>query len=212
MAKIKIVALISGGGRTVLNVKSQIDSGLIDAEIALVLSSRADAAGLGRAKDAGIETAVVSSKDFFNKGVPDWDAMSEKINEVILPYKPDLVILAGFMCFYKVPAELCGKIMNIHPALIPSFCGKGMWGHHVHEAVVENGVKVTGCTVHFVNNEYDNGPIILQKTCPVYDTDSADDVADRVFALECEAYPEAIRMFAENKLVIDGNIVKVREN
>ena len=98
---------------------------------------------------------------------------------------------------------------RLHPALIPAFCGHGMWGHHVHEAVVAAGVKVTGCTVHFVNNEYDAGPIILQKTCPVHDRDSADDVAARVFEKECEAYPEAIRLFAAGRLSIVDNRVCV---
>ncbi|MHC4870323.1 MAG: phosphoribosylglycinamide formyltransferase [Planctomycetota bacterium] len=210
MRKLKLIALISGGGRTVLNIQNIIDAGKLEAEIDLVVSSRDDAAGIGRCREAGIDTAIVPSRDFFSGGRPDWKAMSDSLNSIVLPRKPDLVILAGFMCFYHVPDELSGKIMNIHPALIPSFCGKGMWGHHVHQAVAENGVKITGCTVHFVNNEYDKGPVILQKVCPVCDTDTPDDIAARVFGLECEAYPEAIKLFAEDRLSISGNIVKVR--
>jgi folate-dependent phosphoribosylglycinamide formyltransferase PurN len=99
--------------------------------------------------------------------------------------------------------------MNIHPALIPSFCGKGFFGHHVHEAVLAYGAKVSGCTVHFTDNEYDHGPIILQKTVPVLDEDTPDTLAQRVFREECEAYPDAIRLFAEGRLRVDGRRVRV---
>ena len=100
--------------------------------------------------------------------------------------------------------------MNIHPALLPSFGGTGMYGHHVHEAVVARGCKVSGCTVHFVTNEYDAGPIIVQKCVPVKDTDTPEEIAARVFEQECIAYPEAIRLFAEGKLTIDDGVVRVR--
>jgi folate-dependent phosphoribosylglycinamide formyltransferase PurN len=99
--------------------------------------------------------------------------------------------------------------MNIHPALIPAFCGKGYYGHHVHEAALAYGVKVSGCTVHFADNIYDHGPIILQRTVPVLDTDTAESLAVRVFEQECEAYPEAIRLFAEGRLRIDGRRVRI---
>jgi folate-dependent phosphoribosylglycinamide formyltransferase PurN len=99
--------------------------------------------------------------------------------------------------------------MNIHPALIPAFCGHGFYGHHVHEAVLASGVKITGCTVHFADNQYDQGPIILQRTAPVLDDDTADTLAARVFALECEVYPEAIRLFAERRLKIEGRRVRI---
>ncbi len=209
--KIRIVALISGSGRTVVNINSMIDAGMLDAKIEKVISSRDDVLGVERCKDMGIPVEVVKSKDFFKNGKPEWSSMSEKINDLILPHNPDLVIMAGFMCFYEVPRKLEGKIMNIHPSLIPAFSGKGMWGHNVHEAVVKNGCKVTGCTVHFVDNKYDNGPIILQKTCSVLDTDSPEDVAAKVFELECKAYPEAIKLFLEQRLAIDGNIVRIRD-
>ena len=101
--------------------------------------------------------------------------------------------------------------MNIHPALIPAFCGRGMYGHHVHEAVLAAGVKVTGCTVHFADNQYDHGPIILQPTLRVLDDDTADSLAARVFALECEAYPEAIRLFAQKRLKIEGRRVRISD-
>ena len=109
----------------------------------------------------------------------------------------------------QVPDDFLGRVMNIHPALIPAFCGKGYYGHHVHEAVLAYGVKVSGCTVHFADNEYDHGPIILQRAVPVLDDDTPDTLAARVFEQECEAYPEAIRLFAEGRLRIEGRRVKI---
>jgi phosphoribosylglycinamide formyltransferase 1 len=99
--------------------------------------------------------------------------------------------------------------MNIHPALIPAFCGKGYYGHHVHEAVLAAGVKITGCTVHFCDNQYDHGPIILQRPVPVVDDDTTDSLAARVFEQECQAYPEAIQLFAEGRLRIEGRRVRI---
>jgi phosphoribosylglycinamide formyltransferase-1 len=123
--------------------------------------------------------------------------------------KADLVCMAGFLKLWTIPAAWTGRVMNIHPALLPMFGGRGMHGHYVHEAVVASGVKVTGCTVHFATNEYDRGPIIAQRTVPVAFDDLPDDVAKRVFAAECEAYPEAIRLFANRRLRIVGNRVHV---
>jgi len=117
--------------------------------------------------------------------------------------------MAGFMCFFRIPDEFIGRTMNIHPALIPAFCGKGFYGHYVHEAVVKYGVKVTGCTVHFADNEYDHGPVILQRTVPVRFEDTAEDVAARVFEQERIAYPEAIQLFAEGRLRIEGRRVRI---
>ncbi len=211
---IRLVVLLSGSGTTLENIFTHIDTRGLPARVDLVVSSRADAYGLVRAEKHGVETAVVASKAFRRKNREgetrtDWDAMSSRLHEVILPRRPDLVCFAGFMCYYGLPPELEGKTLNIHPALIPAFCGKGMYGHRVHEAVVEAGVKVSGCTVHFVNNEYDAGPIILQRTCPVYASDTADDVAERVGLEERKAYPEAVRLFAAGRLRIRDGIVHV---
>jgi folate-dependent phosphoribosylglycinamide formyltransferase PurN len=107
----------------------------------------------------------------------------------------------------QVPDDFQGRVMNIHPALIPAFCGKGFYGHRVHEAVLADGAKVSGCTVHFVDNEYDHGPIILQRTVPVLDDDTPDSLAARVFVQECEAYPQAIKWFAEGRLRLEGRKV-----
>ena len=204
---LRLAVLLSGSGTTLENLCEHVAQRGLPAKVDLVVSSRADAYGLVRARNRGIEAALVASKDYRRPGpggtpVPDWAALSAALNALILPRQPDLVCFAGFMCKYILPAELLGRTMNIHPALLPAFGGHGMYGHHVHEAVVRAGVKVSGCTVHFVTNEYDAGPIIVQRTCPVGDGDTPDAVQKRVFREECAAYPEAIRLFAAGRLRI----------
>ncbi|MCX7935582.1 MAG: phosphoribosylglycinamide formyltransferase, partial [Planctomycetota bacterium] len=199
---LRLVVLLSGSGSSLENIFTHIAERALPARVVHVISSRPDAYGLVRAHKHGVPTSIVPSRDFRRRdaagaAIPDWPAMSAALNDIILPLAPDLVCLAGFMCKYLLPPPLAGKAMNIHPALIPAFCGQGMYGMRVHEAVVKAGVKITGCTVHFVTNEYDAGPIILQRACPVYDTDTPEDVQRRVFREECEAYPEAIRLYAE---------------
>lgn len=212
MPKIRIVVLLSGGGTTMQNIMDKTDQGYLNTEIVLCISSKDGVKGLERAKARDVPTMVIESKNFRENKVTNWAAMSAAINEHVLAAKPDLVVLAGFMCLYEVPTELESKVMNIHPALIPAFCGQGMYGEKVHQAVVKKGVKLTGCTVHFVTNEYDAGPIIVQKTCPVYDTDTPEDVQKRVFEVECEAFPEAIRLYGEGRLNVEGSIVQVRNS
>jgi phosphoribosylglycinamide formyltransferase 1 len=207
--KIKIAVLLSGGGTTLQNLIDKIGAGELNAEVVVVVSSKDGVAGIERAQKHNIPAVVVPSKNFRKDGAPDWTAMSREINRQIKSFTPDLICLCGFMCFYLVPEEYTGKVMNIHPALIPAFCGRGMWGHNVHEAVIEAGVKVSGCTVHFVNDKYDAGPVILQRTCPVYPTDTPDTVAARVFIEECQAYPEAIRLFAAGRLKIEEDVVRI---
>jgi len=203
MARIKIAALISGGGRTVLNIAEEINAGRLDAELGVVIASR-QCKGIDRCRKAGMEVHLVPFKE-----MPDPQTYSDAIGTVLDEAGADLVILAGFLSLWRIPQNYAGRVMNIHPALLPKFGGKGMYGHHVHQAVLERGCKVSGCTVHFVDNEYDSGPIIVQKCVPVYDTDSPDDLADRVFQQECKAYPEAITLFAEGKLTIDAQIVRI---
>ena len=207
--RLKIAVLLSGSGSTLENIFNKIDEGFLNAEIDIVLSSKIGAYGLERAAKRDVETAVVESKNYFNNKVPDWSAMSADIDKILFQRDIDLICLCGFMCFYRIPARYYARVMNVHPALIPSFCGKGMYGHYVHEAVKKAGVKLSGCTVHFVNNEYDAGPIIIQRACPVYDTDSVEDIAQRVMVEERKAYPEAIKLFAEGRLCLDGDVVRV---
>ncbi|MDR2390065.1 MAG: hypothetical protein LBE84_00070, partial [Planctomycetota bacterium] len=171
----------------------------------LVISSRPDARGLRVAADAGIRTAVVDSHRYRRSAregeeTPDWFAMSEAVTRELGDANWDLVCMAGFLCRYYFPDSLQGRVLNIHPALIPMFCGQGMYGPRIHEAVIRSGVRVTGCTVHFADHLYDHGPIILQRCCPVYSGDIPEEVAERVFAEECVAYPTAINLIANGRV------------
>jgi len=203
--KINLAVLLSGGGTTLQNIIDRIEAGNLDANVSVVISSRADAYGLERAKNHGIPTLVVPSRDFKNCT----ESFSKTIFRHIDEHAADLVVMAGFMCLIRIPGKYLDRVMNIHPALIPAFCGKGHYGHHVHEAVLEYGAKVSGCTVHFADNIYDHGPVIVQKTVPVLEDDTPDSLAARVFEQECEAYPEAIQLFAEGNLKIDGRKVHI---
>jgi formyltetrahydrofolate-dependent phosphoribosylglycinamide formyltransferase len=199
-----LAVLLSGSGKTLQNLIDKIGDKTLNAKIQIVISSSPDAYGLKRAKKNNIPATVVKYSDYNSAEVFSYAIIKE-----IEKYPIDLIILAGFMHLFKVPDKYSGKVMNIHPGLIPSFCGKGYYGHHVHEAVIESGVKVSGCTVHFVDNEYDNGPIIIQRTVPVNEGDTADTLAQRVFKEECLAYPDAINLFAEGRLKIEGSRVRI---
>ncbi len=200
---LKLGVLLSGGGRTLLNILDEIRAGRLDAEVAVVIASR-QCKGVERAAAAGLDVRVVPYKQ-----MPDANAYSNALAEILDEAGVDLVCLAGFLSMWVIPDRYLGRVMNIHPALLPSFGGKGMYGHHVHEAVLKRGCKVSGCTVHFVTNEYDAGPIVVQKCAPVLDTDTVDALAGRIFEQECKAYPEAISLFAAGRLKIEGGIVRV---
>ncbi len=202
--EISVAVLLSGSGRTLANIIELNAAGKLSAQIVTVISSRSTVKGVQIARDADLPCQVIRTKD-----LPDVDEFSASIVELLDAAKVDLVVQAGWLCYWKIPDRYIGRVMNIHPALLPSFGGKGMWGHHVHEAVLAAGCKVSGCTVHFVNNEYDQGPIILQRTCPVAENDAADTLAARVFEQEIIAYPAAIQLFAEGRLQIIDNRVRV---
>jgi phosphoribosylglycinamide formyltransferase 1 len=193
MPPLRLAVLISGGGSTLTNLLDKIDAGELDASVELVIASR-PCDGVARSAARGQACEVVSPKKF-----PSVAAFSEAIFSRCRAAHVDLVVLGGFLSRIEVPSDFEGRVMNIHPALIPSFCGQGMYGHHVHEAVLARGCKVSGCTVHLVDNEYDHGPILVQKVVPVLEGDDADTLAKRVFAAECEAYPEAIRQYRRPK-------------
>lgn len=197
--------LLSGGGRTMVNIQKHIDTGSINAEIVVVISSLSTVHGVELAKKMGLKLEIVRKKDF-----ADVERFSDRIAEVLRANKVDLVVQAGWLCMWKIPDGYENRVMNIHPALLPSFGGQGMWGHHVHDAVLKAGCRVTGCTVHFCTDEYDVGPIILQRTCEVKDDDDAETLAERVFQQECIAYPEAIDLFAENRIIVKDRIVKLK--
>jgi formyltetrahydrofolate-dependent phosphoribosylglycinamide formyltransferase len=201
---IRLGVLISGGGRTMVNIQQAIAAGKLPAQIAVVICSRKEIKGVQLAQQLGFEPAIIRVKDY-----PDVESFSQKIAETLDTAKVDLVIQAGWLCLWRIPKRYENRVMNIHPALLPGFGGQGMWGHHVHEAVLKAGCKVSGCTVHFCTNEYDKGPIIVQRTCPVMSDDTPDTLAARVFEQECQAYPEAIQLFAGNRLFVAGGTVKI---
>jgi formyltetrahydrofolate-dependent phosphoribosylglycinamide formyltransferase len=207
MSTIRLAVLISGGGTTLQNLLDHIAEGRLPAQIGIVISSRADAFGLLRAEQAGVATALVVPKDYASR-----EQFSQRIFQLCRQARAELVCLAGFLQLIHIPDDFQGRIMNIHPSLIPAFCGKGYYGQRVHEAALAYGVKISGCTVHFADNVYDHGPIILQRTVPVLDGDTPDTLAARVFEEECKAYPEAIRLFAEGKLQREGRRVRIADN
>jgi phosphoribosylglycinamide formyltransferase-1 len=202
---VRLGVLISGGGTTLLNILEYVKQGRLNAKVAVVISSRSTVSGVERANNAGLDVKIVRKKDH-----PDIDEFSKRIEDELAAANVDLVVQGGWLCLWKIPDRYENRVMNIHPALLPSFGGQGMWGHHVHEAVLKAGCKISGCTVHFCTNEYDKGPIIVQRTCQVKDDDTPDTLAARVFEQECIAYPQAIRLFAEGKLLVQNNIVKVK--
>lgn len=206
MSTCRIAVLISGGGTTLKNLIDQIATGKLDRiQIQRVVSSSGKAKGLGYAEEAGIPSRVIRTTDH-----DDAHSFSEAVFQQLRADKIDLVVMGGFLKHILIPDDFAGKVINIHPSLIPSFCGQGFYGLRVHEAVLTHGAKVSGCTVHFVDNEYDHGPIILQRCVEVLDNDTPSNLASRIFEEECEAYPEAIRLFAEGRLTIQDNRVQVR--
>ena len=201
---IRLAVLLSANGTTLQNLLDRIADGRLKAQVVLVISNRSDAFGLVRAEASGVPTAVVDRKECASR-----EEFSQRIFALCREARADLVCLAGFLQLLRIPDDFQNRVMNIHPALMPAFCGKGYYGHHVHEAVLAYGAKVSGCTVHFTDNQYDHGPIILQRPVLVLDDDTPDLLAERVFRQECEAYPEAIQLFAEGRLRVEGRRVRI---
>ena len=201
---INLAVLVSGAGTTLQNLIDQTRAGELDARIKLVIGSKPDLPALAHARDAHLPHAVVERKHF--DGV---QAFSLHVFSLCDQAQVDLLCLAGWLCLLDIPARYEHKVMNIHPALLPAFGGRGMYGARVHQAVIDHGCKVSGCTVHFVDNAYDNGPIVLQETCEVRDDDTEESLARRVFELEKRAYPEAIRLFQRGALRVEGRRVRV---
>lgn len=194
---IRLGVLISGGGTTLLNFLDQIRDGRLTADIPLVIASQRQCRGVERARAAGLRCEIIRPRDF-----PNTERFSDAVFQLIRDASVDLVTLAGFLSLLRIPDDFRLRVLNIHPSLIPAFCGHGLFGHHVHEAAIARGVKVSGCTVHFADNQYDHGPIILQRTVNVPDNCSADELAALVFTEEKAAYPDAIRLLAHGRVSV----------
>ncbi|MEE4164348.1 MAG: formyltransferase family protein [Desulfocapsaceae bacterium] len=180
---LNIAVLLSGGGRTLDNFHMKIEAGSLNARIQVVISNVEDAGGLQKARNYGYPAF--------------WAAENDRINEILSGYDIDIICLAGYLKLYSPPGYLKKNVLNIHPSLIPLFCGEGFYGDIVHRAVKERGCMVSGCTVHFANERYDDGPIVLQKCVALDYDDSVKDIAAKVFAGECEAFPAAINLVDE---------------
>jgi phosphoribosylglycinamide formyltransferase-1 len=202
---LRIAVLLSGTGTSLENLLQQIESGRLDAQVVAVIASKANAGGLERARKRGIPACAIPRRDY-----PDVGAFNDALHAELARHGVDLVALLGFLSPFQTRGRYGGRVINVHPALIPAFSGRGFYGHHVHEAVLAAGVKLTGATVHFADDEYDHGPIILQEAVPVLDDDTPETLAARVQELERRLVPEAIRLFAAGRLAIEGRRVRIR--
>lgn len=201
----RAAVLLSGSGRSLENLLRTIDAGETAAEIPVVISSRADVRGVEIARAAGIETHIITRRD-----APDPATLSAAIAETLEPHNIELLALTGYLRQLEILPQWEQRMMNIHPSLLPLFGGKGMYGERVHQAVLDAGMKVSGCTVHLATAEYDSGPIIVQRCVPVNEDDTAATLGARVFEAECIAYPQAINLFAAGRIQVDGNRTRIR--
>lgn len=201
---VRLAVCVSGGGTTLQNLIDLTRSGALRAEVVQVVASRPKIEAISRAEAAGIPCAVAVRA---GQSLADF---SRAVFDPIRRSRADLVVLGGFLSLVEIPPDYQGKVLNVHPSLIPAFCGKGYHGAAVHTAAVELGVKVSGCTVHFADDAYDTGPIILQRAVPVLDDDTPAHLAARVFQAECQALPEAIALYAAGRLHVEGRRVRIR--
>ncbi|AGK96941.1 phosphoribosylglycinamide formyltransferase [Clostridium pasteurianum] len=203
----KIAVLISGGGTNLQSIIDKVKSGYLNCKIEIVISDSEKAYGIERAKENNIYAIALSKKQYGDK-------LSDEVLKIVEEKGVDLIVTAGFLSILKgdLLKKFKNRIINIHPSLIPSFCGKGMYGLNVHKAAISYGVKASGCTVHFLDEGTDTGPIIIQKTVPVFAEDTAELLQKRVLEKEHEALPEAIRLIAENKVEVQERKVFIENN
>lgn len=205
---LRIAVMVSGQSRG-SNMQAIIDackSGKINGDVALVVGAKDDAPAMDRARAAGVSAVAISAKSFASD-----EAYGDAVLAALRENRIDLICLAGYMRVLgqKIIDAYRDRILNVHPALIPSFCGKGMYGHHVHEAVIARGVKYTGVTVHFVDEDYDSGPIVIQTIVGVDSDDTADSIAAKVLVQEHKTYTDAIALFAQGRLRVVGRKVTI---
>ena len=203
-AKIRALILISGSGTTMENLLQRADEGTCHMECVGVISSKEGVAGIARAQKFGVPVQVVARKDYL-----DAQAFSRQVFKLANAVQPDVILLAGFLSYLHLPERYKGKVLNIHPSLLPNFGGKGMYGIKVHTAVLKAGEKQTGCSVHYVDEEYDHGPIILQRKVDVEAGDTPETLMARVMEAEREAYPEAVNLYAEKRLLQVAQSVRI---
>lgn len=195
----RLGVLLSGGGTTLVNLVERIKTKELDAEVAAVIASNDHCGGIERAEKLGLPCTVFRRKDFSVHGDHATARFSDAVFGRLRDAGVDLAVLAGFLSLLVIPDDFAGRVMNIHPSLLPRFGGRGMHGRHVHEAVLAAGETTSGCTVHLADNTYDTGPVLLRRTCEVRADDTPETLAARVFELEKEAYPEAIRRWAKDR-------------
>lgn len=201
---LRLAVLVSGTGRTLTNLREHIAAGKLRARVAVVICSNRRSHDTVRDAQPDLDVKLLERKAY---GPPS--EFSDVVFKAIREAGANFVVLAGFLSLLEIPDDYAQRVINIHPALLPAFGGKGMYGDRVHAAVIETGCKITGCTVHFADQTYDTGPIILQRACPVRDDDTADSLAARVFEQECLAYPEALQLIAEGRVRIDGRVTRI---
>ena len=204
----RIAVFVSGGGSNFQAILDQISAGRISGEVVLVISDKPSAYALTRAQNAGIETWAYEKRQYTK---PE---LEQKICDILEKYKVDFCVLAGYLSILgaSVIRKYANKIINIHPSLIPSFCGMGFYGKHVHQGVLDYGAKVSGATVHFVDEGADTGPIILQESVKVMEDDDAQSLADRVLTVEHKLLPEAVRLMCEDAIQVNGRKVTIKKN
>lgn len=201
---LRVAVLLSGEGTSLENLCEEIDAGRVPAEVCVVVSSKREAGGLARAARRGIPALVLSRKDY-----GDGARFNDALHDALAPHEVELVALLGFLSIFEPRERYAGRVINVHPALVPAFSGKGFYGARVHRAVLEAGVRVSGATVHFADDQYDTGPILLQEAVPVLASDSAARLAARVQAVERRLVPEAIRLIAEGRVQLEGRRVRI---
>lgn len=206
---LRVAVLLSGEGTSFENLCEHIDSGRVPATVCALLSSKPEAGGLARATRRGIPAHAVVRKEF-----GDTRSFNDALHRALAPHEVDLVALLGFLSIFEPRERYAGKVINVHPALIPAFSGRGYYGARVHRAVLASGARVSGATVHFADDDYDTGPILLQEAVPVLTSDTAERLAARVQAAERRLVPEAVRLIAEGRVELvprdDGEGQRVR--
>jgi phosphoribosylglycinamide formyltransferase 1 len=207
LGKTKIGVLASGGGTNLQAIIDACERGEIKGEVAVVISDKSDAFALERARKKNIPAIHIPPKGLKR------EEHEKLVDEALSKHGVDLVVLAGYMRILTpwIIERYRGRMMNVHPALLPSFGGEGMYGEHVHEAVLKHGCKISGCTVHFVSTEVDGGPIILQESVPVLENDTPTTLANRIHPVEHRLYTKAVALYAARKLKIEGRIVRILE-